>query len=480
MNSISERSKVGISRENILVASFSKQQQNPFDGKKNPGGIINFGTSENKLMFDVLSEKIKHVDLADFPERYTQYCDFRGTPDFRESLAKFLDRYMKPCEPIDKNNLFVMNGCGSVIEALGYALCDIGEAMLIPSPYYGVFANDLGNRMEVDVQPVVLTSQPKTEYGETKPFQLSLGRLKDAYDEATRKGINVKGIILTNPHNPLGTIFTEEELYMCLNFANSHKLHVISDEIYLLSVFQQNASMVSALALKHIPDRNRLHIVWGFSKDFAVSGFRCGLVHTWNEELKKVINVGCAYIQSVPTITQYLLQRFIDDVDWLDKIYIPTNQKRLREANEFVTKELTDLGIDVVPAQGGLYVWADFGKYVKPLTREAEVKLFHTLMDGGVYIPPGLAFSTDEIGWFRLIVAVDWDSLRVGMKRLGDILKHVPVKSDSNGTKESLENLVLTLKEEINKSDWLQQNTAEKWMKDNVEMAREFMARKKE
>ena len=429
MDSISERSKIGISREAILNAYETKQQENPFDAEKNPGGIVNFGVAENKLMYDVLQKKLKTVNLGNLPERYTQYCDLRGIPEFRESLAKFLDHYMKPSEPTEKDNLFVMNGCGSVIETLAYALCDAGEAMLIPSPYYGAFTGDLSGRMDVAVHSVVLTSQPKKEFGETRPFQLSRRRLQDAYDDATKKGIRIKGIILTNPHNPLGTIFTEEELYVCLNFANSHKLHVISDEIYLLSVFKQNASVVCALALKHIPDPDRLHVVWGFSKDFGISGFRCGLVHTWNEGLKKVINVSCAYFHSIPTTLQYILQHFTDDFDWLDNVFIPTNQKRLREANEFVTRALKNLGVDVFPAQAGLYVWADFRKYIEPLTREAESNLFHAMMDGGVYVPPGLAFACEEIGWFRIIVTVDEKSLKVGMERLPEILKDFSAKS---------------------------------------------------
>ena len=426
MTSLSKRASNVINRKDTDGISLLEYQQlaekNLFNVNGNPGGIVNLGTSENKLMFDILQRKLATVNLSDFPERHTQYCDMRGTSEFRESLAKFLDHYMKPLEPIDKDNLFVFNGCDSVIEMLAFAMCDAGEGVLVPSPCYSIFDNDFRNRMQSVVHMVALTSKPNKKYGETKPFELSAARLQDAYSEATQKGIKVKGIILTNPHNPLGIIYNEKELMSYIDFAAEHKLHVIIDEIYSLSVFQENASMVSGLALKNVPDPDRLHIVWGFSKDLALSGFRCGLVHTWNQEIKKVLHTNIMF-QSVSTVAQYVLKHIIDDLDWLDNVYFSTNRKRLREAHAFFTRELKTIGIEVVSAEGETFVWADFRKFVRPLTRQTELKLFHSLMDHGVFIPPGMGFCSTEVGWFRIIVTVGWDSSKVGIERLKEALK---------------------------------------------------------
>ena len=117
--SISARAVRGASQENILLEYFGKTLKNPFDYASNPEGIINMGTSENRLAMDILHEKISKLSLADFSANGHHYCDMRGTPAFRKALALFLGRYMKPAKPIDMDNIYVLNGCGSVVEMLG-------------------------------------------------------------------------------------------------------------------------------------------------------------------------------------------------------------------------------------------------------------------------------------------------------------------------------------------------------------------------
>ena len=116
---ISKRGEKSADLENILLECFEKVMSNPFDCEKNPAGIINMGTSENKLVVDILAERFKKICLDGMPQYYMQYADMRGLPEFRQSLATFLNKYMTPTEPFDMDNLYVFNGCGSVIEMLG-------------------------------------------------------------------------------------------------------------------------------------------------------------------------------------------------------------------------------------------------------------------------------------------------------------------------------------------------------------------------
>ena len=116
---ISERAAKSLSFENVLLDFFAKTSSNPFNVESNPGGIINMGTSENKLVMDILNERFSKISLGDLPYQLMQYNDMHGAASFRAALAAFLTRYMKPVSPIDKDNLFVFNGCGSVIEMLG-------------------------------------------------------------------------------------------------------------------------------------------------------------------------------------------------------------------------------------------------------------------------------------------------------------------------------------------------------------------------
>ena len=116
---VSKRGDKSAKIENILLKGFSKALENPFNKETNPDGIINMGTSENKVVVDILSEKFSKIELSNMPAKFMGYNDMRGMAGFRQALATFLDRYMKPVEPINANNLFVFNGCGSVLEMLG-------------------------------------------------------------------------------------------------------------------------------------------------------------------------------------------------------------------------------------------------------------------------------------------------------------------------------------------------------------------------
>ena len=116
---MSNRGARSVGHENVLIACLAKTIDNPFHPETNPTGIINIGTSENKLVKGILTERFSKVHHDDMPHHYMQYVDMRGLPEFRQSLATFLNKYMKPAEPFEKDNLYVYNGCGSVIEMLG-------------------------------------------------------------------------------------------------------------------------------------------------------------------------------------------------------------------------------------------------------------------------------------------------------------------------------------------------------------------------
>ena len=128
---ISQRGLQSSSSENILLEFFGKAAANPFHNEQNPDGVINMGTSENKLILDVLRAKLSTINIGELPTEFMQYNDMRGTPAFRKALATFLTKYMKPIKPINMDDLFVFNGCGSVLEMLGMSLLAFVVSLLI-------------------------------------------------------------------------------------------------------------------------------------------------------------------------------------------------------------------------------------------------------------------------------------------------------------------------------------------------------------
>ncbi|XP_069631247.1 1-aminocyclopropane-1-carboxylate synthase-like protein 1 isoform X3 [Haliaeetus albicilla] len=387
----------------LLDAGFALYVADPFDRELNPQGILNLGTSENTLCFDLLEERIT-----------------------------------------------VMNGCCAVFATLSTVLCDPGDGYLIPAPYYGGINSKTW--LYGGVQPVHVPLSSEVTDEESHPFQLTVEKLEAALQSAKKQviascswnerqytGIRVRALILINPHNPLGDIYPAQLLKECLEFAHRYELHVIMDEIYMLSVYD-DTTFTSVLSLDCLPDPERTHFMWGFSKDFGMSGIRVGVLYTRNHEIRKAVNQ-LAVFHSCPGPVQHVLSQFLRDRDWLDNMFFPTNKKRLKEAQNILVDGLADVGIPVLKSSGGLYVWADFRKFLKSQTFEAELELWQKLLDKKLLISPGKAFYCYEPGWFRLVFSNSVDKIYLCIQRLEQMLHSYaaePVTNNTSSTADAL------------------------------------------
>ena len=399
---------------NLLHSAWYRQHSNPYDKNHNPGGIINLGTAENRMVYDIVQEKLNEIDISEMPEEYTHYCKLSGTDQFRDKLSKFFNHYMKPTEEIDREDIYVTNGCGTVLEALGYAICNEGDGILIPAPYYCGFKSDLEQRAKVKTYPVFLTSKPKLD---EKPFALTVENLEETLLRAEDEGGNIRALLLSNPNNPLGTIYTEQELEAYVKFCDDYKIHLIVDEIYMQSVYDEKTSFTNVLALKDIMKyRDNVHVVWGFSKDFGLSGFRCGMAITHNKELQSALG-SMGYYTSVPTITQYVFEQLITDPVWLEKLSAKYCE-RLSACSKCVIEELKNSNIEYICPSGGIFIWVNFSKYLKSPKKESEMNFFNTLMDSGIYVVPGSAFECKEPGWFRILISNNVEVLKIAIQRI--------------------------------------------------------------
>ncbi|XP_057312166.1 probable inactive 1-aminocyclopropane-1-carboxylate synthase-like protein 2 [Hydractinia symbiolongicarpus] len=402
---------------NMLHSAWYKQNRNPYNEKTNPKGIINLGTAENRIVYDVVKEKMNSVKASDIPEKYTHYCKLSGTDEFRDKLNTFFTNNFKPSVKLQRDDIYVMNGCGTVIEALGYSLCDEGDGVLIPAPYYCGFESDLEQRIGVKTYPVHLESK---SLHQVKPFQLTTQLLEEAFIKAEEEGIHIKALLLSNPNNPLGIIYTEEELESYITFCSQYNIHLICDEIYMMSVYDENVDFKSVLSLKsYLKHSDKIHVVWGFSKDFGLSGFRCGIAITKNVDLQSALT-SVGYYTSVPTATQYILEELITDETWLNKLK-SINHSRLRKSRDLVTQHLQKWDIPYIYPTSGLFLWMNLSNYLLSDDKQAEVDMFNKLMNHGLYLVPGFAFECIEHGWFRIIIAHELDILQTGLARLKDV-----------------------------------------------------------
>uniref|UniRef100_A0A8D0G2U9 Aminotransferase class I/classII large domain-containing protein n=1 Tax=Sphenodon punctatus TaxID=8508 RepID=A0A8D0G2U9_SPHPU len=118
------------------------------------------------------------------------------------------------------------------------------------------------------------------------------------------------------------------------------------DEIYMLSVYD-DTTFTSILSLDCLPDPERTHFMWGFSKDFGMCGIRVGVLYTRNHEVRKAVN-RLAVFHGCPGPVQHVLHQFLSERDWLDNVFFPTNKRRLKEAKEVLVNGLANIGIPIL------------------------------------------------------------------------------------------------------------------------------------
>ncbi|XP_064348493.1 1-aminocyclopropane-1-carboxylate synthase-like protein 1 isoform X3 [Camelus dromedarius] len=338
----------------------------------------------------------------------------------REEVASFLSFYCKSPAPLKPENVVVLNGCASLFSALATVLCEVGEAFLIPAPYYGAITQHVYLYGNVRLVCVYLDSEVTGL--ETHPFQLTVDKLEMALQGAISEGVKVKGLILINPQNPLGDIYSPGELREYLEFAKRHALHVMVDEVYMLSVFEESVGYRSVLSLEGLPDPQKTHVMWATSKDFGMSGLRFGTLYTENQDVATAVASLCRY-HGLSGFVQYQMAQLLRDRDWINQVYLPENHARLKAAHTYVSEELRALGVPFLSHGAGFFIWVDLRKFLPEATFEEERLLWRRFLENKVLLSFGKAFECKEPGWFRLVFSDKAHRLRLGMQRIRQVLE---------------------------------------------------------
>ncbi|XP_040893897.1 1-aminocyclopropane-1-carboxylate synthase-like protein 1 [Toxotes jaculatrix] len=439
--------------QGILQEGFAQYGMNKHHDTDNPDGIINMGTSENKLCYDLLHKRLTKPDMLHIDPSLLQYSDWRGHTFLREAVAKFLTHYCCSPSPLEANNVVVMNGCGSLFSCIAAVICDPKDAILIPTPFYGVITEDLHLYSDVKLFHVPLDCE--VDGKDSQPFHLTVGKLEEGLKRAIQEGLMIRAVILMNPHNPLAEIYTPKEMIAFLEFAKRNELHAIVDEVYMLTVFDESVTFHSVLSVDRLPDPQRTHVMWGMSKDFAMAGVRMGTLYTENRDLVEAL-AQLGSFHGISGTTQHQIAQLLQDRDWISEEFLPENRSRLKAAHCYLTGELRNMDIPYLDRPAALYVWADLRKYLKESSFEEELSLWRTLLRHKVVLSCGQAFSCSTPGWFRIVFADKQHHLQLGLKRIREALKETEEKSaspDSHSIKEASEESKKSVKEDSADSD---------------------------
>ena len=251
-------------------------------------------------------------------------------------------------------------------------------------------------------------------------FQITLDALEDAYAEASTAKIAVKGLLLTNPSNPLGKSISRPILEDALNFVIKKNIHLISDEIYSGSVFSspEFVSVAEILEARGYANAERVHIVYSLSKDLGLPGFRVGTIYSYNDRVVTTARRMSSFTL-ISSQTQKMLASMLSDEDFAEK-YTRTNRERLRKRHRFIIEGLKSAGIECLQGNAGLFCWMNLGPLLEEATREGELRLWDLILhEARLNISPGSSCHCSEAGWFRVCFAnMSQQTLEVALKRI--------------------------------------------------------------
>ena len=365
-----------------------------------PSGIRKF--------FDVVSEMPDAISLGvgepDFDTPYsvreegiyalekgrTFYTSNAGLKELREEISRYLMRKYSLDYDAD-NEIMVTVGGSEAIDVALRCMVDPGDEVLIPTPCYVSY---LPCAVMADAVPKMIELKAENQ------FKLTRQELIDSITDKT------KILMLAFPNNPTGAIMTREELEELVPVIIEHDLYVISDEIYSeLTYDNKHCSIASLPGMKE-----RTVTINGFSKAFAMTGWRLGYACAPKEIMKQMIKLHQFAIMCAPTNSQFAaveaLRNCDDDVDRMVEAY---NQRR-----RFLLNSFKEMGIDCFEPFGAFYVFPSIAKF--GMTSEEFAN--RLLREQKLAVVPGTAFGECGEGFVRISYAYSIENLKQGMDRI--------------------------------------------------------------
>ncbi len=372
-----------------------------------PSGIRKF--------FDIVSEMTDAISLGvgepDFDTPWhirdegiyslekgrTFYTSNAGLKELKQEICS----YMKRTQDIDyhyNDEVLVTVGGSEAIDLMFRALINPGDEVLIPQPSYVSYEPCA---ILADAVPVIINLK------EENLFRLTAQELEDAITPRS------KILVLPFPNNPTGAIMEKEDLEAIAEVIRRHDLYVLSDEIYgELTYTDKHISIASLPGMKE-----RTVLVNGFSKAYAMTGWRLGYACGPAEIIGQMVKIHQYAIMCAPTTSQYAaveaLKNGDEDVQMMRQSY---NERR-----RFVVHALHEMGLPCFEPLGAFYVFP----CIKEFGLSSEEFAERLLREEKVAIVPGTAFGDCGEGYLRISYAYSIENLRIALGRLADFVSNL-------------------------------------------------------
>lgn len=347
-------------------------------------------------------DHIKEAAKKAIDENYSRYSPVPGYPELRKAIVAKLKNENGLEYGI--NEILVSNGAKQSVCNIVMALCNDGDEVIIPAPYwvsYPQMAKLAG------AEPVIVNA------GFEQNFKMTPEQLEAAITPKTRM------LILCSPSNPTGSVYSQEELDALAKVILSHEeLYVLADEIYEhINYVGKHASIAKAEGM-----RERTIIVNGVSKAYAMTGWRIGYIAAPEWIVK-----GCNKLQGQYTSGPCSVsQKAAEAAYTMDQTCVETMRQAFQRRRDLIVELAKDIpGLEVNVPEGAFYLFPKcssfYGKACgdKVINNSNDLAMF-LLEEGHVATVGGDAFGDPEC--FRMSYATSDDNIREAMKRIKETL----------------------------------------------------------
>ena len=377
--------------------------------------IVNIKPSGIRKFFDIVSEMTNVISLGvgepDFDTPWhirdegiytlekgkTFYTSNAGLKELREEICVYLNRkYNVKYDPL--NEVMITVGGSEAIDVALRAMLNPGDEVLIPQPSYVSYEPCTVLAGGV---PVIINLKAENE------FRLTKDELLEAITPKT------KVLVLPFPNNPTGAIMEQKDLEEIVEVIIEKDIFVISDEIYSELTYGRNHVTIASLPGM----KERTILINGFSKAFAMTGWRLGYACGPKEIMEQMIKIHQFAIMCAPTNSQYAgvdaLRNSDDDVEYMRETY--DGRRR------YLMHAFRELKLDCFEPYGAFYVFPcikEFGM----TSDEFATKL---LEEERVAVVPGTAFGEFGEGFIRISYAYSLDDLKLAIEHLKSFIERL-------------------------------------------------------
>ncbi len=359
-------------RYNNLVYEMKAQGQQPI--------VLSLG----EAYFDLPLQPFHELP---FPASY-HYSHSRGLPELRRVLADY-HRHAWATDIDPERELLITAGSKAAIHFALMSLLDPGDEVLL-------------------LEPMWVSYPEQVKLCQGVPRSLPIGRPLYELERLVTERSRV--LVVNNPNNPIGSVFSGKELEWLLAFAERFGITVLSDEAY--SEFVAPGQFISMAALD--PERGRTVVCSSVSKNLGMSGWRIGYAIGHSDLIDQMLKVNQHVITCPATILEYYVARYFNLILEQARPQILETLEKRRQ----VCSVLDELGLDYLPGDGTFYLFVS----LKPSVLDSDTFCMRLLNEHGVCVVPGVGYGDSCDGYVRVSVGTEsLGSIRGALTRLRDL-----------------------------------------------------------